>query len=230
MSTTNSSDSPATNVILDKLTFIDDSDFINRLSEEHCNVTFDSLGPDLILIPPNVGIFHIKIKSITRKEHIQELVKRLDIFCTQFSKRIVILEGFGDNFAETDLGILMTGLMVQIVLKIPQGFIPTRNAADTSLCIRSISRREQIADIPPILSRVKPKSAKIEEQRQILIEGLRLIGPKKATELLKNFPDPHTIFQAILQDPDKILAIKGFGPRFIEENQKLLTMDFSSKK
>jgi ERCC4-type nuclease len=230
MSSPNSSESLNTNVILDKQTYTNDLEFINHLNEEHCKVNFDSLGSNLIVIPPNVGIYYIRIKSITRKEHIQDLTERMEAFCSKYSNRIVILEGFGDNFSETDLGILMTGLMMRIVLKVPQGFIPTRNITDTVLCLRSISRREQIADIPPILSRKKPKSASIGEQRQILIEGLRLIGPKKATELLKNFPDPHSIFQAIMHDPEKILAIKGFGPRFIEENQKLLTMDLSSQK
>ncbi len=105
-----------------------------------------------------------------------------------------------------------------------------RNAVDSLQCLRSIARREQIRDVPPILSRVKGKAKSLRKAQEILLEGLILCGPNKTKQLIKTFKNPLEILDAITNHPDQITAIKGFGDKFIQSNQQLLNSNFFISK
>ncbi len=99
-------------------------------------------------------------------------------------------------------------------------WIPTRTAADTALCVRSLAKRIQIADKPPSLGRVKPKWKTLDKAQKELMAGLSLTGTKKAKILMNHFDSPWDLFSH-LQQGDRV-DINGFGPEFSKQNQILL--------
>ncbi len=155
---------------------------------------------------------------------------------------ILILEGLNDNiFENTGMKISsIYGALSFISYKLGISVIPTRNLEDTAIVIERIAHREQIKDSMPIFSRKAPKEMSKNERRSFIIEGLVDIGPKKARALIEKFKTPYQVFKAIKRTEitytrtGRIKGIKGpledltgFGPIFIEKNQKLL---FSKKK
>ncbi len=155
---------------------------------------------------------------------------------------ILILEGLNDNiFENTGMKISsIYGALSFISYKLGISVIPTRNLEDTAIVIERIAHREQIKDSMPIFSRKAPKEMSKNERRSFIIEGLVDIGPKKARALIEKFKTPYQVFKAIKRTEitytrtGRIKGIKGpmedltgFGPMFIEKNQKLL---FSKKK
>ena len=155
---------------------------------------------------------------------------------------ILILEGLNDNiFENTGMKISsIYGALSFISYKLGISVIPTRNIEDTAIVIERIAYREQVKDSTPILSRKAPKEMSKNERRSFIIEGLVDIGPKKARALIEKFKTPYQVFKAIKRTEitytrtGRIKGIKGpledltgFGPMFIEKNQKLL---FSKKK
>lgn len=155
---------------------------------------------------------------------------------------ILILEGLNDKiFENTGMKISsIYGALSFISYKLGISVIPTRNLEDTTIVIERIAYREQRKDSMPIFSRKAPKQMSKRERRSFIIEGLVDIGPKKARTLIEKFKTPYQVFKAIKRTEitytrtGRIKGIKGplqsltgFGPKFVEKNQKLL---FRKKK
>ncbi|TFH30188.1 MAG: hypothetical protein E4G98_02530 [Promethearchaeota archaeon] len=99
-------------------------------------------------------------------------------------------------------------------------WIPTRTAADTALCVRSLAKRIQIADHPPSMGRVTPKWKTLDQAQKELIAGLTLTGTKKANILMDHFNSPWDLFSRLQQGD--LVDIKGFGQEFTKQNRELL--------
>ena len=155
---------------------------------------------------------------------------------------ILILEGLNDDvFENTGMKISsIYGALSYISYKLGISVIPTRNLEDTAIVIERIAYREQVKDNMPLLSRKAPKEMAKKERRSFIIEGLVDIGPKKAKTLVDKFKTPYQVFKAIKHTEitytrtGRIKGIKGplenltgFGPMFVEKNQKIL---FGKKK
>ena len=196
---------------------------IEQLEKLDFYVEKKELGKNIIQIPPNGGVLILKSKDLDGKSLLPNIDKNIKDFFNLIPNGVIIFENFNR------LGVKKRDLIQKILFNqifssesTFNGIIPTRNPSETALCIKSIAKREQIEDIPPILSRVKRKSKYLSDFQVFFIEGLLQCGTKKAKTLLKVFDTPQEIINAILYDPDRISQIKGFGKKIIETNQKLL--------
>lgn len=151
---------------------------------------------------------------------------------------ILILEGLNDQvFEKTRMKInSIYGVLAKISYVMGISVIPTRNLEDTVVLIERIAYREQVKnDAGTILSRPAPKQMSKEERRTFVIEGLIDIGAKKAKELILKYKTPFNVLKAIkntkiiytrtgnvrgIEGP--LSELKGFGPKFIIKNKKLL--------
>ena len=218
------------NLISSKLHVIIDGDSYEKfqnLIEQLENLDFyiekKKIGKNFIQIPPNGGVLILKSKDLVGKSLLLDMDKNMKEFFNLIPNGVIIYENFNR------LGIKKRELVQKILFNhifnsksAFNGIIPTRNPSETALCIKSIAKREQIEDLPPILSRIKRKSKYLSDFQVFFIEGLLQCGTQKAKALLKVFDTPQEIINAILHDPDKISQIKGFGKKFITINQKLL--------
>ncbi len=185
--------------------------------------TYADLGQGIIEIPPKGAVLLYTAKNLSLSKNLAKNDQLFQKFVAQYTDGIVIIEGF-ERFGEKKRQFIQH-LFLRYGLdhqgQFP-GFIPTRSVQDTVACIRSIARREQQEDLPPSLSRVKTASKYIYKAQEFFIEGLLLIGPKKSQTLLDRFDTPWAIIQAIINTPEKIVELKGFGEQFIAKNRPLL--------
>jgi len=207
-------------------------------------ITYESKQLDIadIVISEDIAIERKEgfdfIASIMDNRLFEQVLRLKDTYADP----ILILEGLNDKvFENTNMNIKsIYGALSFISYKIGISVIPTRNIEDTAIVIERIAYREQVKDSTPILSRRAPKEMSKNERRSFIIEGLVDIGPKKARALIEKFKTPYQVFKAIKRTEitytrtGRIKGIKGpledltgFGPIFIEKNQKLL---FSKKK
>ncbi len=207
-------------------------------------ITYESKQLDIadIVISEDIAIERKEgtdfIASIMDNRLFEQVLRLKDTYADP----ILILEGLNDKvFENTGMNIKsIYGALSFISYKLGISVIPTRNIEDTAIVIERIAYREQVKDGTPILSRKAPKEMSKDERRSFIIEGLVDIGPKKARALIEKFKTPYQVFKAIKRTEitytrtGRIKGIKGpledltgFGPIFIEKNQKLL---FSKKK
>ncbi len=207
-------------------------------------ITYESKQLDIadIVISEDIAIERKEgfdfITSIMDNRLFEQVLRLKDTYADP----ILILEGLNDKvFENTNMNIKsIYGALSFISYKLGISVIPTRNIEDTAIVIERIAYREQVKDSTPILSRKAPKEMSKNERRSFIIEGLVDIGPKKARALIEKFKTPYQVFKAIKRTEitytrtGRIKGIKGpledltgFGPIFIEKNQKLL---FSKKK
>ena len=196
---------------------------IDELEKLEFHLEKKEIGKNFVQIPPNGGVLVLKSKDLEGKSLISNIEKKMDDFFKLIPKGVIIYENF-NRLGGKKRDLIQNILFNQILNSEStfNGIIPTRKPAETALCIKSIAKREQIEDLPPILSRTKRKSKYLSDHQVFFIEGLFRCGTKKAKALLKVFDTPQEIINAILHDPDKIARIKGFGKKFIETNQKIL--------
>jgi len=207
-------------------------------------ITYESKQLDIadIVISEDIAIERKEgtdfIASIMDNRLFEQVLRLKDTYADP----ILILEGLNDKvFENTGMNIKsIYGALSFVSYKLGISVIPTRNIEDTAIVIERIAHREQVKDSTPILSRKAPKQMSKKERRTFIIEGLVDIGPKKARALIDKYKTPHQVFKAIKHTEitytrtGRIKGIKGpmedltgFGPMFIEKNQKLL---FGKKK
>ncbi len=210
-------------VIIDGDSYKKFQNLIEQLENLDFYIEKKKIGNNFIQIPPNGGVLILKSKDLVGKSLFSDMDKNMDEFFNLIPNGVIIYENFNR------LGVKKRELVQKILFNhifnsksAFNGIIPTRNPSETALCIKSIAKREQIEDLPPILSRIKRKSKYLSDFQVFFIEGLLQCGTKKAKALLKVLDTPQEIINAILHDPDKISQIKGFGKKFIGINQKLL--------
>jgi hypothetical protein len=201
---------------------------LNTLQQISPQIVFKPLGKGIIQIPPDLTVFYLTSDDLNHGSYQEFYINRIIPFLTQYPKRILLFEGF--HLIKEKKQAFLAELTADLFLNHHIGIIPTRNTEDTMQCLRSLARREQIRDQPPHLGRIKPKSRTLLDSQATLLEGLLQCGPKKQKELISNFSDPISIFDAIVDTPEKILAIMGFGEKFIDQNQKLLNTNLLLKK
>lgn len=196
---------------------------IKTLKEAEFNLIYVDLGYPIIEIPPKgaVLLYTAKNLSLSKKNEKNDFL--FQKFVSKYADGVVLIEGF-ERFGEKKRKFIQH-LFLQYGVKYREhfpGLIPTRSVKDTVACLRSIARREQREDLPPTMSRVKSSSKYLYNAQEFFIEGLLLIGTKKAQALLTHFDTPWAIIKAIIDTPEQILALKGFGEQFITKNRPLL--------
>ena len=210
-------------VIIDRDSYENFQNLIEQLEKLDFYIEKREIGNNFIQIPPNGGVLILKSKNLEGKSLLSDMDRNMKEFFNLIPNGVIIYENFnrlGPKKRELVQKILFTQILNSESTF--NGIIPTRTPSETALCIKSIAKREQIEDLPPILSRIKRKSNYLSDYQVFFIEGLLHCGTKKAKALLKVFDTPQEIIHTILSDPDKISQIKGFGKKFIGINQKLL--------
>lgn len=214
------------------------------LDKKKDTITYESKQLDIadIVISSEVAIERKEgsdfVSSIIDNRLFEQLLRLKDTY----EYPILILEGLNnDVFEKTGMKISsIYGALSFISYKLGISVIPTRNIDDTAIVVERIAYREQVKDSTPIFSRRAPKEMSKKERRSFIIEGLVDIGAKKAKALIEKFKTPYEVFKAIKRTEilytktGRMKGIKGplddltgFGPKFVEKNQKLL---FGKKK
>ena len=197
---------------------------LTELQLESAEILNEDHGQGVILIPPEGAVLYVSAHDMASSKKISQLQTQIEQFFQHHVWGVVILEGFhrwGESNRTTIQQILVSLFLSQAGSACPI-MIPSRNAKDSAEILIRIAKREQIEDLPPILSRPRAKTVMLAKAQEFFIEGLLNCGPKKAKLLLTEFDSPNEIIRALLDHPEKFEQIKGLGKKFVEQNRQLL--------
>lgn len=224
-----------------------ESALILSLAEEGIEYKPEALGIGDVIISERTCI-EIKRPSYNpvakRYEHdfIESIKDKRAFIQTQnmngaFERKIIIIEGYSklveNIYHFSREGILST--MAEIACRSGVTFIPTEDMDETiHVILKCIEYDKSDGFHIPINIHPKPKS--LYEKQIYLLTGLINIGENKAKHLLDELHTPHEIFKSIVKAEFKtptrgwvprlvgiFARLKGYGKKFIKDNQSLLT-------
>ncbi len=184
---------------------------------------FEDIGPNIISIAPQGWVFLFGSKDITSEKKKALIKGYLGHFLEEHPRGVIIFIGY--NRVKEKSRLFLQELAIDFLLQFEKSFsgiLPARSWDDVFLFLTRIAYREQIKDHVPDVGRQKTRKKLLVDAQQFLLEGLSLCGSKKAQTLLDSFGTPLEIMDVILNDPEKIRDLKGFGNLFIKKNQTLL--------
>lgn len=143
----------------------------------------------------------------------------------QFKKPMYIVEGnIGDMFEVRNVHPnAIRAAMVSLILDYGFPFMFTRDRYETAELLMLIAKREQFANGKEISLRGSRAAYTLPEQQQYLIEGLPLVGPKLAKNLLKEFGKPIDILNA---SPEDLQKVDKLGKKKAEMMRKILEEEY----
>ncbi len=153
-----------------------------------------------------------------------------------FEKPVLIIEDLGRAFYAGNFNpASIYGALGSAALRFGVPIIPTRHAEDTALLLYRLAVREQVERKNAPEARTAPKKLSPGERKTYFLEGLFHTGPEKAKQLLDHFGSPGAVIDALRSTEvtttkagtPKIGAgafdtLKGFGVKWVTDNQKLI--------
>ena len=140
---------------------------------------------------------------------------------SNFPKPLYIIEGSIHDMFEVR-NVHPNALRAALVsLALDYGFpiVFSRDKQETAELLYLIAKREQIESNKEVGLRGTRKAWSLAEQQQFLLEGLPLVGPKLAKNLLRVFGSPSAVINAELEDLQKVDKM---GPKKAESVKKVL--------
>lgn len=201
-----------------------------------CNLYFETLPIGDYIVSNQTGIERKRGDDLAASICDNRFFKQLFNLANSFNNPILLLEDFSRMFERNIERKAIFGALVYIQYKWKIKVYPTQNALESARIIWSLARFYQ-KGIDFEYHSPKLQECQISFQNQVdFLEGLLDVSQKKAKRLLKEFKSPGEIIQGIINTKIQksssgksqsligpFDSIKGFGPKFIEKNQKLLT-------
>lgn len=152
----------------------------------------------------------------------QRLNKQAKEMVEEFKKPLLILEG--DNLYSGFINPnSIRGALSAVALDFGIPIIPTRSPGDTAALIRRIAIREQMHDRPEIQVRTDKKPLTLWEQQLYVVESLPGIGPVNARKLMEEFGSVKKIFNASIED---LQRVDGIGKKIARNIKKVVDSSF----
>ena len=119
------------------------------------------------------------------------------------------------------------GALTSIALDYNVPILNTKNAKETAEYLFVIAKREQIAKDREVAIRVGRKGLTINEQQRFVVEGLPLVGPSLARNLLTKFGSIKSIVDA---SEKELREVEGLGKGKAKKIKKLLEAKFVEER
>jgi len=119
------------------------------------------------------------------------------------------------------------GALTSIALDYNVPILNTKNAKETAEYLFVIAKREQIAKDREVAIRVGRKGLTINEQQRFVVEGLPLVGPSLARNLLTKFGSIKSIVDA---SEKELQEVEGLGKGKAKKIKKLLEAKFVEER
>jgi Fanconi anemia group M protein len=205
----------------------------HRESRGSLPVMLEKLGLDLDIQTLEIGDFIISEDVVVELKNIGDFVNSLvdgRLFSQakelkeNFLKPLYIIEGDLDDLFEVRNvhPNAIRAAMISLLLDYQIPFIYTSSKIETANILHSLVKREQKDGERSVGLRGSKRMWTLEEKQQFLIEGLPLVGPKLAKNLLKEFKSPAKILCA---NEDELLNIEKLGPKKYKLIKEILDLE-----
>ena len=201
---------------------------IDKLYESGANVTVGTLTCGDFILSEDVGVERKIVNDFVVSLLDGRLFEQVRGLKGQFNKPLVIIEGkFEDIFTARQVHpSALWGSLASLVLDWGVPILFSQNPQETADLLITIAKREQLERNKSVAVRLDQKPRTIAEMQQFLVEGLPAVGPTLAKNLLKYFKSPINIFNASLEDLQKV---DGVGEKKAEIIKKILESLFDER-
>lgn len=204
-----------------------------------CEMRVETLPVADYIVGKNTGIERKRGDDLTASICDNRFFKQILNLTDTFKNPILILEDFSRMFDRNIERNAIFGAILYVQYKWNVKVIPTQNSLETARIVWSLSKYYQKDQkLEYEIPKIQPKQVTYQSQLDFL-EGFLDVSQKKAKILLKKFKTPGGVIDGIIKSKIEksasgktksvsgpIKEIKGFGPKFVEKNQKLLISQY----
>lgn len=146
----------------------------------------------------------------------------------QFKRPLMIIECFDGIFSYRNVHPnAIRGALSTLAIKFGISIIPTDGPEETARMIYSIAKTEQMENGKEVALRGSSSGLTEKQQQEFLVEGLPLVGPKMAKNLLEHFGTVGNVFRA---SEEELKKIKNMGHKKSSAIRYIITKKYEGNK
>ncbi len=146
-----------------------------------------------------------------------------------YSKPLLLLEGnINEIYSLRNIHKnSIIGALTSIALDYQVPIINTQNEEETAEYLYNIAKREQIENKNDVRIRIGRKGLTVNEQQRFIVEGMPLVGPQLAKNLLEKFGSIKNIINA---NEKELQDIENLGKKKSKQIKKIIEADYNKEK
>ena len=205
------------------------SSVTKELFEKDCKIIMKQLDVGDYVLSKDVCIERKTVEDFLASMLDGRLFSQMVNLRENYEKPLILVEGNMDElFTLRNIHKnSVIGALTSIALDYNVPILNTKNARETAHYLFVIAKREQIAKDKEVAIRVGRKGLTINEQQRYVVEGLPLVGPSLARNLLSEFGSIKAIMDA---DEKELTKAEGLGKGKAKKIHKLLNTKFKEER
>lgn len=170
------------------------------------NVDYTHLEVGDYIPLPDVVVERKSIRDMVRSIYDGRLFMQASQMLKHYSKALIIIE-YDTRLEElVDNKLVVYGALASLALEFNIPLINSYSSSDTAYILLALARRRKEYN-KPMLKKIK-KPDTLKEQQLALISSLPGIGEKLASKLLERFGSPIEVFNAKINELERIIGYK----------------------
>ena len=200
-----------------------------ELFEKECKIIMKTLDIGDYVLSKDVCIERKTVEDFLASMLDGRLFSQMINLRENYEKPLILVEGNMDelytlrNIHKNSI----IGALTSIALDYNVPILNTKNAKETAEYLFVIAKREQIAKDREVAIRIGRKGLTINEQQRFVVEGLPLVGPSLARNLLETFGSIKAIVDA---NEKELQEVEGLGKGKAKKIRKLLEAEFKDER
>jgi ERCC4-related helicase len=205
------------------------SSVTKELFEKDCKIIMKQLDVGDYILSKDVCIERKTVEDFLSSMIDGRLFSQMINMRENYEKPLILVEGNMDElFTLRNIHKnSVIGALTSIALDYNVPILNTKSARETAHYLFVIAKREQIAREKEVAIRIGRKGLTVNEQQRFVVEGLPLVGPSLARNLLNEFGSIKSIIDADEKDLQKA---EGLGKGKAKKIHKLLNAKFKDER
>jgi len=205
------------------------SNVTKELFEKECKIIMKPLDIGDYVLSKDVCIERKTVEDFLSSMLDGRLFSQMINLRENYEKPLILVEGNMDElFTLRNIHKnSVIGALTSIALDYNVPILNTKDARETAHYLFVIAKREQITKDKEIAIRIGRKGLTVNEQQRFVVEGLPLVGPQLARNLLKKFGSIAAIVDA---DEKELQEVEGLGKGKAKKIKKLLNAKFEEER
>ena len=205
------------------------SNIVKLLSEKEALIQVKQLEVGDFILSDSIAVERKTIEDFLSSMIDGRLFNQLQRMAANFDQPLLLVEGeMQEIYSLRNIHKnAIIGALTSIALNYRIPILFTKNVEETAEFIYVIAKREQLGKEKDIRIRIGRKGLSLSEQQRFIVEGLPLIGPNLAKNLLKNFGSIKGIVDASEKD---LQEIENLGPKKAKQIRKVLDSEYKEEE
>ncbi|MDD3083641.1 MAG: DEAD/DEAH box helicase [Candidatus ainarchaeum sp.] len=205
------------------------SNVVKKLFEKECKIIMKPLPIGDYVLSNEVCVERKTIEDFLNSMIDGRLFNQLIDLRENYPKPLIILEGnINELFNLRNIHKnSIIGALTSIALDYQVPIINTKDVQETTDYLYNIAKREQIIKEKEVRIRIGRKGLTLKEKQQYIVEGLPLVGPVLAKNILKKFGSIKKIVNA---NEKELQEVENLGKKKAKEIKKIFENDYNKEE